>query len=186
MLRDVQGLNGHAPRFLGYVRGARVLAMEFVPGGDCAEYVLRERARRALRADAGLPPAVAADLARAMLSPLEALHALGYVHRDVKPSNFMRADRDARAPCGARGLRLIDFGLARRVVDAASGEHVAPRATAPFRGTKLYASLAAHDERDQGRVDDLWSWLYIFVEARARRAREAARARARHAANRSR
>ena len=31
----------------------------------------------------------------------------------------------------ARGLRLIDFGLARRVVDAASGEHVAPRATAP-------------------------------------------------------
>ena len=104
---------------------------------------------------------------------------LRYVHRDVKPSNFMRADRDARAPCGARGLRLVDFGLARRVVDAASGAHVAPRERAAFRGTKLYASLAAHDERDQGRVDDLWSWLCVSLRPPPRALARAALARSR-------
>ena len=33
-----------------------------------------------------------------------------------------------------------------------------------FRGTARYASIAAHEGRDLGRVDDVWSLFYILIE----------------------
>ncbi|RKO96187.1 hypothetical protein CAUPRSCDRAFT_12120 [Caulochytrium protostelioides] len=56
------------------------------------------------------------------------------------------------------------MGLARRW----RNEDGAPRALrkkAGFRGTARYASQAAHDGQDLGRVDDLWSLFYLLVEA---------------------
>ena len=40
----------------------------------------------------------------------------------------------------------------------------AARSNARFRGTALYASLAAHEGKDQGRVDDLWALFYVLVD----------------------
>ena len=39
-----------------------------------------------------------------------------------------------------------------------------PREQADFRGTSLYSSLHAHQQRDLGRRDDLWSLFYVFVD----------------------
>lgn len=39
-----------------------------------------------------------------------------------------------------------------------------PRASAPFRGTTRYASIAALRQTEQSRKDDVESWLYIVVE----------------------
>jgi TolB-like protein/tetratricopeptide (TPR) repeat protein len=65
-----------------------------------------------------LPPKEAMPIALAMLSALEALHARSVVHRDIKPSNVFITHH---------GPKLLDFGLARPVVQAASaGAGVTP------------------------------------------------------------
>jgi tetratricopeptide (TPR) repeat protein len=84
------------------------LAMEFVEGRD-------------LRAFLGeLPPADDArrwprllEIFREIGRGLQAVHAAGLVHRDVKPANLMIGN-DGRA-------RVMDFGLARRIAEAGQG-----------------------------------------------------------------
>ena len=76
--------------------GRVYIAMELLRG-----QTLRERL------DAGpLDPAEAIDHARALADVLEAAHALGVVHRDIKPDNVMLTDE---------GLKLLDFGIARQM-----------------------------------------------------------------------
>ncbi|TKR94976.1 hypothetical protein L596_009201 [Steinernema carpocapsae] len=99
------------------------------------------------------------------LYSLKLLHDCGFVHRDVKPANFvmghpMDGDR-------ARLVHLLDFGLARNfAVEKSNGCWVARRArgTAEFRGTVRYCSPSMHEKKEQGRKDDLWSWLYMLIE----------------------
>jgi serine/threonine-protein kinase len=80
------------------------LVMDFVAGGS-----LRER----LRTSGPFAPAEAARLLGQVASALAEAHALGVVHRDVKPDNILLQTVDDRADA-----RLTDFGIAR-VVDAA-------------------------------------------------------------------
>ncbi|KAJ3356868.1 Tau-tubulin kinase 2 [Allomyces javanicus] len=106
-------------------------------------------------------------LGRQMIAALRELHVAGYLHRDVKPSNFvMGLDRTVPDVRGVKRARcyVIDFGLARRYLTA-DGNVRDARATAGFRGTARYASLAAHESRELARRDDLWSVLYLLVEA---------------------
>jgi serine/threonine protein kinase len=127
----------------------------------------------------------AALLGHHMLRGIEEMHRCGYIHRDVKPSNFA-LPRDTAA---SRKVYVIDFGLARRYVQDArtnpfseSGSSVLvpdakipsglppgtrirpPRAQVGFRGTARYASVHSHAGEDLGRRDDLWSLLYSLVE----------------------
>lgn len=72
------------------------LAMEYFPGGD-----LRSRMREPL------PWRTALGYLRQLAAALGALHAIGVLHRDVKPGNvLMREDGS---------LAFIDFGLARQL-----------------------------------------------------------------------
>ncbi|KYR01840.1 putative protein serine/threonine kinase [Tieghemostelium lacteum] len=94
-----------------------------------------------------------------MIQSLQAVHDLGYLHRDVKPSNFAIGLGQNK-----RNITyLIDFGLARRYV-LASGEVRPPRDSTGFRGTARYASINSHLSKDLGRRDDLWSIFYVLIE----------------------
>ena len=72
------------------------IAMEYFPGGD-----LRSRMREAM------PWAEALGYLRQLAAALGALHAIGVLHRDVKPGNVLLRE-DA-------SVAFIDFGLARQL-----------------------------------------------------------------------
>ncbi|MEV6305580.1 serine/threonine-protein kinase [Actinoplanes sp. NPDC051861] len=80
------------------------LVMDFVAGGS-----LRDR----LRASGTLPAADATRLLAQVAAALTEAHALGVVHRDVKPDNILLS-----GPGEDAEVRLTDFGIAR-VLDAA-------------------------------------------------------------------
>jgi serine/threonine protein kinase len=93
-----------------------------------------------------------------MVECLRDFHHHGFVHRDVKPGNFLLRNG------GRNPLVLIDFGLSKRFIDPQTAKPFPERPKAGFRGTSKYASLNVHSSRDQGPRDDMISWLYSVVE----------------------
>jgi len=97
-----------------------------------------------------------------MIDCIEGVHQLGFVHRDVKPANFVTNLSNSELP-GIVTVHVIDFGLARRYI-LANGDIRPPRASAGFRGTVRYASINSHEMHELGPHDDLWSVFYSLVE----------------------
>ncbi|OZC11203.1 hypothetical protein X798_01619 [Onchocerca flexuosa] len=94
------------------------------------------------------------------LEAIEHLHTVGFLHRDIKPGNFAIGRPEANEH---HTIFMLDFGLCRQF-SSGSKDLRLPRATAPFRGTTRYASIAALRQMEQSRKDDVESWLYITVE----------------------
>jgi len=100
-----------------------------------------------------------------MIDALQAVHGMGVMHRDVKPSNFVLGGRykASQDPALANKLYIIDFGLSRKYIGP-DGEIKPPRANAGFRGTARYASVNSHQCKELAPRDDLWSVFYMMVE----------------------
>ena len=79
------------------------IAMRYVEGRDLKERLQHGR----------LDPADAIGILAQVASALDAAHARGLVHRDVKPSNVL-LDTGAR-PDGSDHVYLADFGLTKRI-----------------------------------------------------------------------
>lgn len=99
-----------------------------------------------------------------MISCVEFLHARHFVHRDIKPDNFVFGT-------GARSDRLflIDLGLAKRYRNASTCMHIPHRRNKLLVGTARYTSLNVHRGEEQSRRDDLESLGYcllLFVRGR--------------------
>ncbi|MEZ6014415.1 MAG: serine/threonine-protein kinase [Planctomycetota bacterium] len=124
----------------GRIDDIAFLAMEYVPGRSLDELFAEARAAQT-RVPVRPLLRHGLEIARA----LEAAHAAGIVHRDVKPSN-VRVTPDGRA-------LLLDFGLA---FDAASA---ALSRTGQVHGTLFYASpeqVAGGAQKVDARTD-VWS-----------------------------
>lgn len=90
----------------GEVEGLLYLAMAYVEGSD-----LRELLRREGRLD----PLRTLDLLAQAAQALDAAHAVGLVHRDVKPGNILVSPAS-----GGEHVFVCDFGLARHVSSVSS------------------------------------------------------------------
>ncbi|KAK6730262.1 hypothetical protein RB195_006994 [Necator americanus] len=98
------------------------------------------------------------------LDSLRELHNAGYIHRDVKPSNYAIGETGTSKE---KVIHIFDFGLARSFRRMTPGGKLVlrnPRRTCQFRGTNRYCSINAHSREEQGRHDDLWSLFYMLVE----------------------
>lgn len=105
-----------------------------------------------------LPQFMAIPIWLEMLKIIENLHDQGFVHCDIKPSNFLLQIHDDSPLC------LVDFGLAHRFMDPINGLLPKP-SRGHFVGTKKYASIYVHNREAYCRRDDLISWFYSLIEA---------------------
>jgi serine/threonine protein kinase/DNA-binding beta-propeller fold protein YncE len=121
--------------------GELIVAMRLVEGGDLRQLIDRE----------GPPaPARAIDLLAQVADALDAAHAAGIVHRDVKPHNILvEGDR----------AYLSDFGLAKAVEDSGvlSGASVV--------GTVEYMSPEQWRGEGVGPAADVYSLGCVLYEA---------------------
>jgi serine/threonine protein kinase len=95
-------------------------------------------------------------LAISMIDSLKYLHNCGFLHRDLKPDNFVIGYNNTKK------LFCIDFGISTKYLKK-NGEHKPFSNNKRFCGTARYASIAAHTNQEQSRKDDLESIGYILV-----------------------
>jgi serine/threonine protein kinase/DNA-binding beta-propeller fold protein YncE len=122
----------------GEERGVLFIAMRFVRGGDV---------RSLLDASGPLSPERATEILSQAASALDAAHARGLVHRDVKPANMLlEASPDADRP---DHVYLSDFGLAK-----GSLANTGLTSTGQFLGTLDYVAPEQVEGRPvDGRTD---------------------------------
>jgi serine/threonine-protein kinase len=131
------------------VEGERLaIIMDLVEGGSL---------RQALDERGTLPPAEAVALTAAVLDALAAAHAVGTVHRDIKPDNVL-LDRDARdGDDPGAAVRVVDFGIAR-VLDERR------RSTTAVIGTPEYMSPELVTIGEAGPPSDVYASGILLYE----------------------
>jgi eukaryotic-like serine/threonine-protein kinase len=119
------------------------------------ELLSAQSLRDLLAQDGPLAPVQAAQIGLEILTALQAAHALGIVHRDVKPANILMA-RDRAV--------LVDFGIAQ-VAETSSGATTASM----LIGSPAYMAPERARGGPSGPPADLWGLgasLYAAVEGR--------------------
>lgn len=73
------------------------------------------------------------------ISRIEYIHSKNFIHRDIKPDNFLMG-------LGKKGnlVYIIDFGLAKKYRDARTHQHIPYRENKNLTGTARYASINTH------------------------------------------
>ena len=120
------------------------------------EYIAGQTLQQHLDTKGPLDPAEVVRIGRQIALGMQAAHAIGLVHRDIKPGNVL-------VESGTERVKLTDFGLAR------AGDDASLTQSGMIAGTPLYmspeqASGATIDPRSD--LFSLGSVLYVMVTGR--------------------
>jgi casein kinase 1 alpha len=97
-------------------------------------------------------------LADQMIGRVEYVHNKNFIHRDIKPDNFLMG---IGRHCNK--VFLIDYGLAKKYRDNRTRQHIPYREDKNLTGTARYASINAHLGIEQSRRDDMESLGYVLM-----------------------
>jgi serine/threonine protein kinase len=150
--RDIRHKNVVAVYDVGETDGQFYLVMEYLSGET-----LRNWLHRIIQAGYDVHFPTAEKIIWNILEGLEAAHAAGVVHRDVKPENIMLT---GNLESGDYSLKLLDFGIARAIVNSSSVV-----TTTTSTGTALYMAPEQKTAADTvGPPADLYAVTAIFYE----------------------
>ncbi|KAK8893602.1 hypothetical protein M9Y10_022026 [Tritrichomonas musculus] len=93
-----------------------------------------------------------------MLCRLEYLHQRSFIHRDIKPDNFVFGVGKY-----SNTLYMIDLGLAKRYRDLHTFVHINYEEDKGLAGTARYVSINVHLGVEQSCRDDLESVGYVII-----------------------
>jgi len=130
----------------GEEEGSAYLVMELVPGEALSAIIERERV---------LDPDRVLDMVAQTAAALQAAHAAGLVHRDIKPGNLLIT------PEGR--VKITDFGIAR------IADQVPLTATGQVMGTVQYLSPEQASGHPASPTTDIYSLGIVAYEALAGR-----------------
>ena len=96
------------------------------------------------------------NLAIQIIERLEYVHTKDFIHRDVKPQNFLigKEDKDM--------IYIIDFGISKKY-RSSRGHHVKFSVSKQITGTPRFSSVNAMRGVEQSRKDDLESFAYMII-----------------------
>lgn len=97
-------------------------------------------------------------LAEQFLNRIEFVHSKSYLHRDVKPENFLIG-------LGKRSslVYLIDFEQAKKYRDAKTHQHIVFKENKKPVGNIKFVSIYTHNGYEQSRRDDLIAIGYVLM-----------------------
>lgn len=149
-------INGQGiPRILDYGEDQNYNFMVMQRLGDNLRRLLSHRKRIG---EDGFSLETVYSIGVQLLKRIRYLHSRRIVHRDLKPSNIAIGGE----PGNKHRLFLLDFGLAKKYIDA-SGTHIEDQRNKGLIGTPQFASIRAHEKCELSRKDDIESIGYILL-----------------------